>query len=93
MSIKLMIGLTGNGRTGHVHAASIAALPETTLGWVCDPVVEGAKTTAQKHEDARASTDPTSSGFGDDRATLILADSAALHSAATHGSVDVDPNA
>jgi predicted dehydrogenase len=92
MSSKLMIGLTGTGRTGQVHAASIAALPETTLGWVCDPVVEGAKTTAQKHEDARATTDPTRPGFEDGRATLTLAD-AALRSAAKDGSVDVDPNA
>jgi hypothetical protein len=61
----------------------IAALPETTRRWVCDPVAEGAKTTAQN----------ISSGFGDDRATLILADTAVLHSAAKHGSIDVGPDA
>ena len=93
MSIKLMIGLTDSGRTGQVHAASIAALPETILHSVRDPVVEGAETTAQKHEGSQATTDPISSGFGDDRATLIVADTAALHSAAKHGSIDVDPNA
>jgi hypothetical protein len=71
----------------------IAALPETTLRWVCDPVAEGAKTTAQKHEGSRATTDPISAGFGDDRATLILVDTAVLHSAAKHGSIDVGPDA
>lgn len=71
----------------------IAALPDTTLRWVCDPAAEGAKTTAQKHEGSRATTDAISSGFGDDRATLIVADSAALHSAAKHGSIDVGPDA
>ena len=60
----------------------IAALPETTRRWVCDPVAEGAKTTAQN----------ISSGFGDDRATLILTD-AALRSAAKDESIDIDPNA
>ncbi len=53
----------------------------------------GAETTAQKHGGSRATTDPISSGFGDDRATLVLADTAALHLAAKHGSIDVDPNA
>jgi myo-inositol 2-dehydrogenase / D-chiro-inositol 1-dehydrogenase len=92
MSSKLMIGLTGTSRAGQLHASIIAALPETTLRWVCDPVVEGAKTAAQKHQGSPATTDPTSPGFGDGRATLILAD-VALSSAAKDGSIDVDPNA
>jgi hypothetical protein len=66
----------------------IAALPETTLRWVCDPVAEGAKTTAQKDGGSRATTGPISSGFGDDRATLFLADTAAKHA-----SIDVGPDA
>ena len=66
----------------------IAALPETTRRWVCDPVAEGAKTTAQKDGGSRATTGPISSGFGDDRATLILADTAAKHA-----SIDVGPDA
>ena len=40
MSIKLMIGLTNSGRTGQIHAASIAALPGTILHSVCDLVVD-----------------------------------------------------
>jgi len=79
MSGKSKIGLIDTGRIGHVHAANIASLPEITLRWHCDPV-------------ARATADPTSPGFGDDRATLILTD-AALRSAAKDGSIDVDPNA
>jgi hypothetical protein len=71
----------------------IAALPETTLRWVCDPVAEGAKTTAQREGGSRATTGPISSGFADDRATLILADTAVLYSAAKHASIDVGPNA
>ena len=77
MSGKSKIGLIGTGRIG--HAANIVSLPEITLRWLCDPV-------------ARATADPTSPGFGDDRATLILTD-AALRSAAKDGSIDVDPNA
>ena len=50
MSDTLNIGLIGTGRIGQVHAASIAALPETTLGWVCDPFVESVNATAEKHE-------------------------------------------
>jgi predicted dehydrogenase len=44
--------------------------------------------TAQKHGGSRATTGPISSGFGDDRATLILADTAAKHA-----SIDVGPDA
>ena len=89
MSVKSKIGLIGTRRIGHVHAANIASLPEITLRWLCDPV---ARATAQKREGSRATTDPTSPGFGDNRATLILTN-AALRSAALDGSVDVDPNA
>lgn len=42
----LRFGLIGTGRIGLVHAASIAASANTTLSWVCDPFIEGAKTTA-----------------------------------------------
>ena len=59
MSDKVKIGLIGTGRIGQVHAASIAALPETTLRWVCDPFVESAEATAQKHEGAQVTADPT----------------------------------
>ena len=93
MSSKLMIGPTGTGRTGQVHTESIAALPETTLRWTCDPVGDGARTTAQKHEGSRATSDSTSPCLGDDRATTHLADADALRSAVKGGSVDVGTNA
>jgi predicted dehydrogenase len=89
MSGKSKIGLIGTGRIGHVHAANIASLPEITLRWHWDPV---ARTSAQKREGSRATADPTSRGFGDDRATQSPTDTA-LRSAAKGGSVDVDPNA
>jgi len=42
----LRFGLIGTGRIGQVHARSIAADPGTTLAWVCDPIVEGARSVA-----------------------------------------------
>jgi myo-inositol 2-dehydrogenase / D-chiro-inositol 1-dehydrogenase len=89
MSDKSKIGLIGTGRIGDVHAANIASLPEITLPWHCDRVE---RTTAQKREGSRATVDPTSPGFGDDRATQSPTDTA-LRLAAEGGSVDVDPNA
>ena len=58
MSDKLKIGLIGTGRIGQVHAASVAALPETVLRWVCDPFVGSAEATAQKHDGAQVTADP-----------------------------------
>jgi myo-inositol 2-dehydrogenase/D-chiro-inositol 1-dehydrogenase len=89
MSDKSKIGLIGTGRIGQVHAANVASLPEITLRWLFDPV---ARATEQKREGSRATADPTSPGFGDDRATLILTD-AAICSAAKDDSIDIDPNA
>jgi myo-inositol 2-dehydrogenase/D-chiro-inositol 1-dehydrogenase len=48
MTTPLRFGLIGTGRIGQVHAASIAADPETTLAWVCDPVVAGATAVAER---------------------------------------------
>ncbi|RFA13525.1 inositol 2-dehydrogenase [Subtercola boreus] len=45
----LRFGLIGTGRIGMVHAASIAASPNATLSWVCDPFIDGAKTAAATH--------------------------------------------
>ena len=42
-SEQLRFGLIGTGRIGKVHAASIAALPETVLTWVVDPYLAGAE--------------------------------------------------
>jgi hypothetical protein len=89
MSDKSKIGLIGTGLIGQVHEANIASLSEITLRWLYDPV---AGATAQKRQGGWATVDPTSPGFGDDRATLILTD-AALRSAAKDESIDIDPNA
>ncbi|RWZ49795.1 inositol 2-dehydrogenase [Labedella phragmitis] len=44
----LRFGLIGTGRIGQVHAASIAADPDTTLAWVCDPFVDGARAVSER---------------------------------------------
>ena len=45
----LRFGLIGTGRIGRVHAVSIAADPDSTLAWVCDPIVEGARAVAERY--------------------------------------------
>ena len=45
---NVRIGLIGAGRIGQVHAASIAANPDTSLAWVADPVVSGAESLAAR---------------------------------------------
>ena len=45
----LRFGLIGTGRIGQVHAANIAADPEATLAWVCDPFVDGANAVAARY--------------------------------------------
>ena len=49
MTTPLRFGLIGTGRIGQVHAANIAADPEATLAWVCDPFVEGAEAVSARH--------------------------------------------
>ena len=45
----LRFGLIGTGRIGRVHAASIAADPDTTLVWVADPIIAGAEEIAARY--------------------------------------------
>lgn len=42
----LRFGLIGTGRIGQVHAANIAADPDSVLAWVADPFVDGAERVA-----------------------------------------------
>ena len=79
MSDKLKIGLIGTGRIGQVHAASIAAVPETTLRWVCDPFVESAKATAEKYEGAQVTTDPREVLESGDVDAIIVASPTPTH--------------
>jgi len=44
----IRFGLIGTGRIGQVHAANIAANPDTALAWICDPFVEGANALAAR---------------------------------------------
>lgn len=41
-------GLIGSGRIGQVHARSIAENPDTTLSWVADPFIDGARRVAAR---------------------------------------------
>lgn len=50
-------GLIGTGRIGQVHAANIAANPDTELAWVADPVVAGAHDVASRYG-GTATADP-----------------------------------
>jgi myo-inositol 2-dehydrogenase/D-chiro-inositol 1-dehydrogenase len=45
----IRFGLIGTGRIGQVHAASIAASPDTRLAWVCDPILDGAHAVAARY--------------------------------------------
>jgi myo-inositol 2-dehydrogenase/D-chiro-inositol 1-dehydrogenase len=48
-SPPIRFGLIGTGRIGQVHAASIAASPDTQLAWVCDPILDGAHAVAARY--------------------------------------------
>lgn len=45
----LRFGLIGTGRIGQVHAASIAANPDSVLAWTADPFVESARIVAARY--------------------------------------------
>jgi myo-inositol 2-dehydrogenase / D-chiro-inositol 1-dehydrogenase len=47
-STPIRFGLIGTGRIGQVHAANIAANPDTELAWICDPFVDGAHAIAAR---------------------------------------------
>ena len=79
MSDQLKIGLMGTGRIGQVHAASVAAVPGTTLHWVCDPFVDGAKATAEKYGAARVATDPAEVLDSGDVDAIIVASPTPTH--------------
>ncbi len=71
MSSKLMIGPTGDGRTSDMRAPINAALPETALWWVYEPV-NGASTMVHMDEGFQATAFPKGHGFGDGQATSCL---------------------
>lgn len=48
MSAPLRFGLIGTGRIGQVHATNIALSPDATLQWVCDAMIESARSTAER---------------------------------------------
>jgi myo-inositol 2-dehydrogenase/D-chiro-inositol 1-dehydrogenase len=79
MSDQLKIGLMGTGRIGQVHAACVASVPETTLHWVCDPFVDGAKATAERYGAARVAIDPAEVLESGDVDAIIVASPTPTH--------------
>ena len=79
MRDTVKIGLIGTGRIGQVHAASVAAFPETSLHWVCDAFVDAARATAQKYGVARVATDPAEVLASGDVDAVIVASPTPTH--------------
>ncbi|QPR40946.1 inositol 2-dehydrogenase [Brevibacterium casei] len=77
-SEQLRFGLIGTGRIGKVHAANIAALPETTLSRVADPYLAGAQAMADEHG-AIASADPLEAIGAGDLDAVIIASPTSTH--------------
>jgi myo-inositol 2-dehydrogenase/D-chiro-inositol 1-dehydrogenase len=75
---QLRIGLIGTGRIGKVHAANIAALPETTLTWVIDPYIGGAEAIAAERG-ARATADPAEAFASGDLDAVVIASPTSTH--------------
>lgn len=46
--MTLRFGLIGTGRIGQVHAANIAGGEDTSLAWIADPFVDGARRVAER---------------------------------------------
>lgn len=79
MTEPLKIGLIGTGRIGQVHAASVAALPETTLTWVCDPFVEQATATAARYGVTNVTADAAEVLAAPDVDAIIMASPTPTH--------------
>lgn len=67
----LRIGLVGTGRIGRVHAANIAASPGSTLQWVADPQIDGAREVAAAFGGTATESPDAIFGSGDVDAILI----------------------
>ncbi|MFC6355395.1 inositol 2-dehydrogenase [Luethyella okanaganae] len=78
MTTPLRFGLFGTGRIGQVHAASISASPRATLQWVCDPFVDGARSTAANYG-GRATAEPADLFAADDIDALVIASPTPTH--------------
>jgi myo-inositol 2-dehydrogenase/D-chiro-inositol 1-dehydrogenase len=70
-SQPLRFGLIGTGRIGQVHAASIAASPDTVLTRVADPFVEGARAVAAAYGGTATDTADELFSAGDIDALLV----------------------
>ncbi|SJM71292.1 inositol 2-dehydrogenase [Gulosibacter sp. 10] len=79
MTQPIRVGLIGTGRIGQVHAASIAALPETTLQWVADPFIAGANAIAEQYGVANVTTDAAEVIAAEDVDAIIIASPTPTH--------------
>ena len=78
MTQQIRIGLFGTGRIGQVHAMSLATLDEATLSWVCDPFIEGAKSTAAEFG-GRVTDEPAEVFASGEVDAVIIASPTATH--------------
>ncbi|ROS48071.1 inositol 2-dehydrogenase [Frigoribacterium sp. PhB24] len=78
MTAPLRFGLIGTGRIGQVHAANIAADPEATLAWVCDPFVDGAEAVSARHG-GTVTTDAAEMFASGDIDAVLIASPTATH--------------
>ncbi|MGU3643802.1 inositol 2-dehydrogenase [Microbacterium sp. C23T] len=83
----LRFGLIGTGRIGQVHAANIAANRDTTLSWVADPFVEGARSVAESFG-GRVTADTDELFAADDVDAVLIASPTPTHVALIEQAVD-----
>ncbi|KAB1641622.1 inositol 2-dehydrogenase [Gulosibacter chungangensis] len=79
MTSPFKIGLIGTGRIGQVHASSIAALNDTTLQWVADPFIDGAKTVAAEYGVPNVTEDPLALINSGDVDAVVIASPTPTH--------------
>jgi myo-inositol 2-dehydrogenase/D-chiro-inositol 1-dehydrogenase len=83
----LRIGLIGAGRISTAHANNVTALRDTTLQWVCDPVIDNADKVAAEHG-GKVTTDPKDVIAADDVDAAILASPTPTHARLLDAAID-----
>lgn len=86
---QLRIGLIGTGRIGKVHAANIAAFPETKLAWVIDPYIAGAEAIAAEFG-AKATGDANEAFGTGELDAVIIASPTSTHADLIRQAIDAD---
>ena len=78
MTSPVRIGILGAGRIGQVHAANVATGPGTRLVAIADPILDGARATAERHR-ARWATEAHEVITADDVDAVIIATPTPTH--------------